>query len=481
MRTRKTKIVATLGPATSSRDKIDALIEAGVDVFRLNCSHGSNEERADLIDMIREASRERQRTVAILLDLQGPKIRVGTLVANGIKVAKGEEITIVVGQQAENNEVSCDYERLDRDVQVGQRLLIDDGAIETLIEQIQPGRVICQVLNSGLIKSRKGINLPDTQVSAPSLTPKDMADARFAAHHRVDMIALSFVRHANDVLDLQGLLDEENASIPIISKIEKPQALEHLDSILKVSWGVMVARGDLGVELSPEDVPIAQKTIIRRANQLAKPVVTATQMLESMTHNPRPTRAEASDVANAVLDGTDAVMLSGETAMGEYPLRTVVMMDRIICATEAKPIGPLRERVDDRRMGTEPEALADAACHVAQSIDARAIVAFTRTGATAILLSEGRPSTPLLAFTPMASSRNRMALAWGVQPFLVQPAESVEERVTRMDGILVEKHGLQQGEAVVLTMAAPGAPAGSTNIMMIHHIGSHVPKTMQVS
>ena len=468
---RQTKILATLGPATVSEPILAELVAAGADAIRVNASHGELEAHAKHIAMVRRVAAAAGRRIGVLFDLQGPKIRVGDFEGPPRTVEAGEEIRLAVGRAPEPGELPSDYDRLDQDVRVGHALLIDDGSIAARVTEVTEGRVIAVADNEGVVRPRKGINLPESQVSAPAITDKDRQDALFAAAQGVDLIALSFVRTADDVRALQELLADAGHSIPVVAKIEKPQALEHLDDIVEASWGVMVARGDLGVELSPEEVPVAQKRIIAQANRMARPVITATQMLESMTRNPRPTRAEASDVANAVLDGTDVAMLSAETAVGRYPVESVAMMTRVICTTEA-----LGRNADHRprrahRIGTIQDAVAEACCQVADHLGAQAIAVFTKTGASALLVAQRRPASKILAFTPDPAVSGRLSLVRGVGPVDVAPAKTVDERVERMDSALLRDKHASPGDIVVLCMAAPNAEAGSTDLMMVHKVG----------
>jgi pyruvate kinase len=468
---RSTKIVATLGPASHSPEMVRALIEAGADVFRINGSHGDHETHKATIATVREQSVLLGKAVGVLFDLQGPKIRIGKYEGPVRQVVAGEEFDLAVGRPALPGELPTDYALLDKDVKAGHPLLINDGSLASEVVEVSPGRVRCRALNDGEIGPRKGINLPKSIVSAPAITDKDRQDALFAVSQGVDMIALSFVRRADDVLQLRALLAGAGSQTPIISKIEKPQALDNLDEILQVSWGVMVARGDLGVELSPEDVPMAQKQIIRAANKYARPVITATQMLDSMTRNPRPTRAEASDVANAVLDGTDAVMLSQETAAGSYPVESIQMMVRIIHATEK--LQAHDRLLKSNAMLTEgiPEAVAAAGCEVAASLGAKAIVVFTETGRMAVYTSQRRPGTPVMAFAREQSVRNRLCLVWGVKPLLAKPSDTIEDRMIQMETVLSHSGYVEAGDRLVLLVGAPNAPSGSTNVMMVHRIG----------
>jgi len=472
-RRHRTKIVATLGPATASRDMVSRLIAEGVDVFRINASHGDHQSHRQAVDIIRDVASSTQSGVGILYDLQGPKIRIGNFPGEPRRYERDGILTIAVGRPAQADELPCDYDGLSGDVEVGDLLLIDDGTIATKVIAVEADTVRCTVRNPGTVAQRKGVNLPNSEVSVPAITEKDRADAIFACTAGVDFIALSFVRKAADIEELRDLISEQGADIPIIAKIEKPQALNNLEEILRVAWGVMVARGDLGVELLPHDVPMAQKRIIREAVRMGRPVITATQMLDSMERNPRPTRAEVSDVANAVLDGSDAVMLSGETAMGQYPEKSVRMMANIIVATEdaseSSPVTRRRERgIDDT-----PEAVADACCSVSMHLGARALVVFTSTGRTAVLISQRRPERPIFAFTPSLAIRRQLNLVWGVRPFPVEPSDTLEQRITRLDQELLRGALAQEGDTVVLSMGAPMAPSGSTNLMMVHHVGEN--------
>ena len=469
---RRTKIVATLGPACTEPETLFALMQAGVNVVRVNASHGDQATHAKTIALVRAQAARLGRPIGILLDLQGPKIRIGRFSGPPRQVAEGAIFTIAVGRPAVGDELPCDYAFLDRDVQENHALLINDGALATQVVTVQPGQVRCRALNAGQIEPRKGINLPESQVTAPAITDKDREDALFAVAQRVDMIALSFVRRAEDVHQLQALMAEAGHVLPVVAKIEKPQALTHLDEILAASWGVMVARGDLGVELSPADVPMAQKRIIREANRLGKPVITATQMLDSMTHNPRPTRAEASDVANAVLDGTDAVMLSQETAMGSYPVQTVATMVRIIQATERGQAQAPTSRRRDVLTDDIPAAVAVAGCNTARVLQARAIVALTETGRMALLASQQRPDVPILAFARVPEVQNGLTLLWGVRAFLASPSSTVQEQVQALDRLLLQEGLASTGDRLVLLVGKPNAPTGSTNLMMVHRVGA---------
>ncbi len=469
---RATKIIATLGPASRSRETVHALVEAGMDVARINASHGNHAEHRAAIELVRSLAEEVGRPIGILYDLQGPKIRLGPFEGAPRTLTAGEEFSIAVGRPPERGELSSDYELLDQDVAPGDPLLICDGQVSCEVIAVSTGMVRCRVLHGGRVEPRKGINLPQSRVSAPAVTEKDREDALFAVEHEVDFIALSFVRRARDVLELGKILDSAGSEIPIISKIEKPQALIELAEILRASWGVMVARGDLGVELPPEQVPVAQKRIIGDALEAGRRVITATQMLESMTRNPRPTRAEASDVANAVLDGTDAVMLSEETATGKFPVDSVRMMRRIIEFTEGNVRRNPTRRRRERSVDSMSEAVADAGCQVAHHLQAQWIVAFTQSGHTALLASRRRPRQPILAFTTSREIRDRLTLVWGVRPYRIAPVQNTDGLIAELDATIQADLLARRGDTLVLLMGAPTHRMGLTNLMLVYRVGS---------
>jgi pyruvate kinase len=472
---RRTKIVATVGPACDSEEMLDALMEAGVNVFRLNFSHGDQAGKVPIIKTIRQLSRKYQRAVAILGDLQGPKIRTGLMKDGALELIAGSEVIITTRQVlGEGNLIPTVYQGLPRDVVSGDRILLDDGLMDLEVLGSSGDEVRCRVVTGGILKDRKGINLPGAKVSAPALTDKDRDDLEFCIREEVDYVALSFVREASDVLELKEILCQRNSFIKVISKIEKPEAVTHFDAILDASDGVMVARGDLGVEISPEKVPVIQKRIIRKCNEAGKPVITATQMLESMVHNPRPTRAETSDVANAILDGTDAIMLSAETASGRYPLAAVSMMVQVARDVEGDP--QLRAQVFHPVLQTQvaprlSEVIGQAACRVAEEIGARAILAFTQTGRTAALVSKYRPSIPICAVTPAQSVRRRLALYAGVQAIRVDIEGDTEAQIRSVEEAVVASGILNQGDIVVITMGSPLSHPGTTNLLKVHRLG----------
>ncbi len=465
---RRTKIVATLGPASSSPEIIAALIAAGIDVARINASHGSAEARASLIRTVREAARAAGRPVAVLLDLQGPRIRVGDLAAP-IQLTPGRTVTFAPEAAATSGQIPATYD-LARDVTVGARILLDDGVLAVEVTAVRAPLVEARVIYGGELKSHKGMNLPGVQVSAPALTEKDRVDVAFAVAHDVDYLALSFVRRAEDIAELRGLIPK---TIRIIAKIEKDTALTDIDRIIEASDAIMVARGDLGVELPFEEVPLVQKRLIRLAQEHRRPVITATQMLESMIHAPRPTRAEASDVANAILDGTDAVMLSAETAAGEYPREAVAAMDRIIREIEKHDVTHRRReqvlRDSDEPARTE-HAVAAAAVAAARMLHAPLIVCFTKSGFTVRVVAAARPSVPVLAVTDEEKVQRQLALVWGVIPVFVDEPPRYDAMLdAAREHILGQAHA-RKGDRVVVIAGVPFDVPGSTNMAKVEEV-----------
>ena len=464
----RTKIVATAGPACADPSVLEGMIHAGVDVIRLNMSHGSQTDHDAMISRVRSISDELERPVALLLDLCGPKMRTGPLQhGEPITLREGARFTLthedVVGTA---ERVSTAYKALAQDVKPGDRILLSDGAIELRVVSTEPDAVDCEVVFGGPLGERKGINLPGVDVSAPSVTAKDLDDLRFGLERDVDYVALSFVREADDLRRLLRDMERLGKRKPVIAKIEKPEALDNLAGIMDTADGVMVARGDLGVELSPERVPMAQKRIIREANARGKPVITATQMLESMMQSPRPTRAEASDVANAIMDGTDAVMLSGETAVGRFPARCVEMMERIASETEANVSYWQSRREAEWHMGSTERASMAAAKAAARALDDAPIVVFTLSGHTADLVAQMRPASPIIAFTPEPESYRRLALRWGVQPFMIEFGENTDELIRRGERRLLEL-GLAEPGQTVVCVAGTTPLRGATNMLKI--------------
>lgn len=468
---RRTKIVATIGPASSSDDMIERLLLAGVDLFRLNFSHGSLDDKADLINKIRAVSEKTGREVGILADLQGPKIRTGKMLDDGMVLKKGQEVTITTSDLlGANGVIPTVYKELPKDVTPGAKILLDDGLFELKVLSTDGDTVRCQVVNGGLLKNNKGINLPGVRVSAPSLTEKDLSDLDFCLWLDVDYIALSFVRTSDDVEQIKRIIYRAGKSIPVVAKIEKPEALRNFSKILKVTDAVMVARGDLGVEMQAEKIPLIQKKIIKACNQAGKPVITATQMLESMITNPRPTRAETSDVANAIIDGTDAVMLSAETASGEHPVAAVETMARIALDVETAGLG---SKPDAPVLLTPSiaQAVGEAACRAAASLKAKAIAVFTQSGSTAALISRFRPPIPIVAFTNSVCIQRKLSLYWGVKSRSIQILESMEQQIALAEQKLLSA-GLRKGDIIIIIMGTPIEARGSTNLMKVHKLGA---------
>jgi pyruvate kinase len=470
---RKAKIVCTIGPASNSEVALRDMMRFGMDVARLNFSHGTHEEHARLIDRIRRVAHKEGRTICVLQDLQGPKIRTGRL-RNRMPVAlkAGQKLIITPNDVPGTvHTISTTFQTLAREVEPGSRILLSDGLIELRVKSIRGVDVEAEVVNGGLLGEHKGINLPGTVVTVPSLTEKDEADLEFGLKHGVDMIAISFIRSAHDVRYVKRRIEESKGEAWAIAKLEKPQAIEHLEEILEAADGVMVARGDLGVEMPPEKVPIIQKHIIRRAAEWRKPVITATQMLESMIENPRPTRAEASDVANAIFDGTDAVMLSAETASGKYPRESVAMMAKIITETEAHMADEGQHRRRDLRRLSISETICESIAHAAQDLDMRAIAVYTETGTTARLISKYRPNAEIYGFSYIPAVCNRMNLLWGVHPLWVDHTPSVEDMVGGAERALLKNSVVAVGD-VMGVVAGTRTTSGSTNFMRLHMVGS---------
>ena len=463
---RRTKIVATIGPASSSPEMIRHLIMAGMDVARLNFSHGNYEDHAAVIKALRKISDELDKPVTLLQDLQGPKIRVGILQGGKIDICKGDVISLVpeAGYTAEPGMIPIDYPYLAEEAKPGMQVLLADGLFELEVVEIREKAVLCRVVEGGCLTDRKGVNFPNLNLRLPSLTEKDIRDLEFGLSQNVDWISLSFVRSSEDVITLRKLITEKGYIKPIIAKIEKPQAIEHLEEIVDAVNGIMVARGDLGVEMSPDKVPMLQKRIIELCNRTGKTVITATQMLESMIHEPRPTRAEASDVANAIIDGTDAIMLSGETAMGDFPVKAVEMMVRIALDVESKiefktypPVG--HETI---------MALSRAANQMEKVINPACMVVLTTTGRSAQFIAAERPVAPVFAFTTHLNVYHGLNLLWGVRPILIDDhPDTVEEMVSVAEKILAERHLAKSGDKILLIGGIPAHEAGGTNFIKV--------------
>jgi pyruvate kinase len=468
----RAKIVCTLGPASASPERIGELIEAGMNVARLNFSHGSHDDHARMLQVVRSEADKRGRAIAALLDLQGPKIRVGKFEKGQVELKPGAELTITTDTSVigDDKRVSTTYSQLPMDVRPGDQILLDDGYLALAVTEVQDRDVKTIVVTGGTLKNNKGINLPGVEVSAPALSEKDRKDIGFALRYGVDYVALSFVRRPEDVLEAKRLLTVDQVSIPVIAKIEKPQALERLGAIIDVADGVMVARGDLGVELGPEKVPLWQKRIIEETNKRGKIVITATQMLESMITQPRPTRAEASDVANAVLDGTDAVMLSGETASGMHPIEAVRTMARIVEEIEKSTYYRTNIDVPEIELAVTTNAIAHAAVDAARAMKIKTIVVVSESGGAARLVSEYRPEATIVCLTTNEVTFRRLALFWGVTPVLVGPSASTDELVDRVEATLIERNLALPGENVLITMAVPVGSGMQTNVLKIHQI-----------
>ncbi|HAO11885.1 MAG TPA: pyruvate kinase [Planktothrix sp. UBA8407] len=466
----RTKIVATIGPASKSPEIIRQMVNAGMNVARLNFSHGSYEDHAEMVKLLRQISQECDAPITLLQDLQGPKIRIGQLPSGEIELVEGELLILVPVDDFDNqpNTAPIDYPYLAEEAEPGAEVLLDDGLLELKIEEIQGNAVKCRVIEGGILKSRKGVNLPSLILRLPSLTEKDQQDLDFGISQGVDWVSLSFVRRAEDVKALKALLIEKGASdIPVMAKIEKPQAIANLESIINECDGLMVARGDLGVEMSPEKVPLLQKQIIRMCNQRGIPVITATQMLDSMIHSARPTRAEASDVANAIIDGTDAVMLSGESAVGKFPVKSVQMLSKI--AHDVEP--EIEFKNYPPVMSDETHALSEALNTIDKILNLHCIVAYTSSGYTAILAAAERPKVPVIALTPYLKVYHRLNLVWGVKPILLEhQVNSFEGLIDLAQTKLLEQSLAQVGDKILIIGGVPTKKARGTNFLKIHTI-----------
>ncbi|GAB2950396.1 pyruvate kinase [Micromonospora polyrhachis] len=468
--TRRAKIVCTLGPATSSPERIRGLVEAGMDVARLNFSHGSHADHEQVYQLVRQAAERAGRAVATLADLQGPKIRLGRF-ADGPHEWRTGDSVVITGDDilGSKDRVSCTYRKLPQEVQAGDRLLIDDGRVAIEVTAVDGNDIRCLVTEGGPVSNNKGVSLPNIAVSVPALSEKDAEDLRFALGLGVDLVALSFVRSPEDIKLVQAIMQEVGVHRPVLAKVEKPEAVTHLEAIVAAFDGVMVARGDLGVELPLEQVPLVQKRAVQLCRENAKPVIVATQMLDSMIESSRPTRAEASDVANAVLDGADGVMLSGETSVGRYPILTVDTMAKIVKTTESGSIGVPRLQHDPRTHGG---ALTIAASQIARAIGAKAMVAFSQTGDTVRRLSRLHCDLPLLAFTPVPEVRSQLALSWGVETFLMPFVQHTDDMFRQVDQALLGLDWANPGDYVVIVAGSPPGTPGSTNTLRVHQLGS---------
>ncbi|MGW1741024.1 pyruvate kinase [Nocardia sp. NPDC001965] len=466
---RRTKIVCTLGPATATEERIRELVESGMDVARLNFSHGEHSDHAENYKKVRQACEDLSRAVGILADLQGPKIRLGRFAEDRTVWATGETVRITVDDiVGSHDRVSTTYKQLAADAKSGDRLLVDDGKVGLEVIRVEGNDVVCEVTEGGPVSNNKGVSLPGMDVSVPALSEKDIEDLEFALELGVDFIALSFVRSPSDIELVHDVMDRVGRRVPVIGKLEKPEAIDNLEAVVLAFDAVMVARGDLGVELPLEQVPIVQKRAIQMARENAKPVIVATQMLESMIENSRPTRAEASDVANAVLDGADAVMLSGETSVGKYPIETVRTMARIVHAVEAEStsVPPLTHTPRTKR-----GVISYAARDIGERLNAKALVAFTQSGDTVRRLARLHTPLPLLAFTPLPEVRSQLALTWGTETFIVPTVDSTDAMIQQVDQALLSMNRYRKGDLVVIVAGSPPGTVGSTNLIHVHRIG----------
>ncbi|ABO50822.1 pyruvate kinase [Desulforamulus reducens MI-1] len=475
---RRTKIVCTIGPASEDVETLKNMMLAGMNVARLNFSHGTHEDHAKRIAAIRQSADELNKNIAILLDTKGPEIRLKKFAQPPVILKQDQQFTLTTREvTGDNTIVSVTYQDLPKDVKPGSRIAVADGLIEMVVESVEGPDVHCRVVNGGQLSNQKGVNLPGVNVNLPSITEKDIEDIRFGIEQRVDFIAASFIRKPGDVLAIRQILEEYDADIDIIAKIESRQGVENLTGIINVADGIMVARGDLGVEIPAEEVPVLQKTMIEMCNRAGKPVITATQMLESMTQNPRPTRAEASDVANAIFDGTDAIMLSGETAAGKYPVQTVETMARIAQRAElAVNFDDLLEIRGAAIQRTVTDGISQAVCSVARELGVTAIVTATASGHTARMISKYRPKVPVIAVTPRSNVLRKMALVWGVVPLLIEDVHGTDEMINiSVEAALASGH-ITAGDLIVITAGVPVGVHGTTNMMKVHTVGTLLAK-----
>ena len=477
---RKTKIVCTIGPASESEEMLEKLMNAGMNVARLNFSHGSHEEHKARIDTIRKVAKRLNKTIGLLLDTKGPEIRTHNMKDGLIVLEKGKEVIVSMDEvEGTPEKFSVTYENLINDVNIGSYILLDDGLVELQVKEINidKGEVKCDILNTGELKNKKGVNLPGVKVNLPGITDKDADDIRFGIKENVDFIAASFVRRPSDVLDIRQILEEEKAEITIFPKIENQEGIDNIEEILEVSDGLMVARGDMGVEIPPESVPMVQKDLIRKCNKLGKPVITATQMLDSMQRNPRATRAEASDVANAIYDGTDAVMLSGETAAGQYPEEAVKTMRNIAVSAEAAQ--DYKKLLSDRTKLVETSlvnAIGVSVAHTALNLNVKAIVAATESGSTARTISKYRPHSDIIAVTPSEKTARQCAIVWGVNSVVKEGRKTTDALLNNAVATAVETGRVSNGDLIIITAGVPTGEKGTTNMMKIHLVGDEIAK-----
>ena len=469
---RRTTIIATIGPASDSPDIIRYFIQAGVEVFRLNFSHGGHDYHARVFQLIREISDSLKKPVAILQDLQGPKLRIGNLSQDKIILNQGDEVILRLGEKTDEPSVIPIKEReLLNSLRPQASVMLADGLIELKVVETRKDGILCRVINGGELESKKGINIPNITINVPSVTSKDLEDLQFGLKLGVDFLAVSFVRKAADVLQVKNILEAARVNIPVIAKIEKHEAIENIDDIVLASDGVMVARGDLGVEIPLEEVPIIQKEIIEKCNRLGKPVITATQMLDSMIRNPRPTRAEVTDVANAIFDGTDAIMLSGETAIGKYPKESILTMAKIAEYTESQlKYNEILKRRSEFSTNSPTDAIGYATCEIAQRLGAKAIITSTQSGYTARMVAKYRPPQPIIAVTPDANIQKRLLLLWGINPLLTRVYTTTDEMIEASVQASLEAGYIRKGDTIVLTGGIPVGIGGTTNFLKVHQV-----------
>jgi len=472
---RRSKIVCTLGPAVDTHEMLVSMIEAGMNVARFNFSHGTHAEHQGRYDRVRAASKETGRAIGVLADLQGPKIRLETFAEGPVELERGDEFVITTEDVPGDKQIcGTTYKGLPGDVSRGDQILINDGNVELKVLDVEGPRVRTIVVEGGVVSDHKGINLPGAAVNVPALSEKDVEDLRFALRMGADMVALSFVRDAKDVADVHRVMDEEGRRVPVIAKVEKPQAVDNMEDVVMAFDAVMVARGDLAVEYPLEKVPMVQKRLIELCRRNAKPVIVATQMMESMITNSRPTRAEASDVANAILDGADAVMLSAESSVGAYPVETVKTMSKIVTAAEQELLSKgLQPLVPGKKPRTQGGSVARAACEIADFLGGRGLVAFTQSGDTARRLSRYRAQQPIIAFTTDENTRNQLTLSWGVESHVVPFVNSTDEMVDMVDQEIATINRFNPGDIVIITAGSPPGVPGTTNMLRVHHIGGN--------
>ncbi|MFO7814261.1 MAG: pyruvate kinase [Halanaerobiales bacterium] len=474
---RKTKIVCTLGPAANDKETLRKLAEAGMNVARLNFSHGDHEEHGKRIELIKEIEKELKKPIGIMLDTQGPEIRTGKMKDDSITLNNNEEVIITTEKiVGDKNKFQIKYDNIINDINEDSNILLDDGLIELKVKEIKEKEIVCTVINGGNLGSQKGVNIPGIKTTLPAITKRDKDDIVFGIKHNIHFIAASFIRKASDVLEIRKVLEEEWAQeIKIISKIESEEAVSNIDEIIEVSDGIMIARGDLGVEIPAEKVPIIQKTIIRKCNEVAKPVITATQLLDSMIRNPRPTRAEASDVANAIFDGTDATMLSGETAIGNFPIQAVETMSNI--ALEIESSDSYKDQLNRReaiKADTVTEAISIGSCEISSGLSADAIITATGSGSTARMVSKCRALTPIVAVTPNDMAYHNLTLSWGVYPTMSSDSTSTDEMMNNSINVALENNLVNEGDLVILTAGVPVGTPGTTNLIKVDIVGDPI-------